>query len=201
LDHWKVNVMAEVVLFHHVQGLTEGVVAFADDLRRAGHTVHTPDLLGGRTFGTLDEGMAHARDVGFGVLLERGVAAAEALSSPGLVYGGLSSGVMPAQQLAQSRADARGALLLHACLPVSEFGERWPDGVPVQVHAMDADPFFAEEEGDLDAARELVASTDQAELFLYPGDEHLFTDSSLPSYEPAATHLLTERVLRFLATV
>jgi dienelactone hydrolase len=193
--------MAEVVLFHHVQGLTEGVVAFADDLRRAGHTVHTPDLLGGRTFGTLDEGMAHARDVGFGVLLERGVAAAEALSSPGLVYGGLSSGVMPAQQLAQSRADARGALLLHACLPVSEFGERWPDGVPVQVHAMDADPFFAEEEGDLDAARELVASTDQAELFLYPGDEHLFTDSSLPSYEPAATHLLTERVLRFLATV
>src|SRR5512132_3453614 len=98
--------MAEVVLFHHVQGLTEGVVAFADELRRAGHTVHTPDLLGGRTFGTLDEGLANARDVGFGVLLERGVAATEALSSPGLVYGGFSSGVMPAQRLAQSRADA-----------------------------------------------------------------------------------------------
>ncbi len=177
------------------------MVAFADELRRAGHTVHTPDLLGGRTFATIEEGMAHAREVGFGVLLERGVAAAEALSSPGVVYGGFSSGVMPAQQLAQTRADARGALLLHACLPVSEFGERWPDGVPVQVHGMDADPFFAEEDGDLGAARELVASTDQAELFLYPGDEHLFTDSSLASYEPAAAQLLMERVLAFLEKV
>src|SRR6478735_5561807 len=188
--------MAEVVLFHHVQGLTEGVLAFADELRQAGHSVHTPDLLGGRTFATIDDGMAHAREVGFGVLLERGVAAGEALSSPGLVYAGFSLGVMPAQQLAQTRADARGALLFHACLPVSEFGERWPDGVPVQVHGMDADPFFAEEDGDLDAARELVASTDQAELFLYQGDVHLFADSSLPSYEPAAAHLLTERTLR-----
>ena len=193
--------MAEVVLFHHVQGLTEGVLAFADELRQAGHSVHTPDLLGGRTFATIDDGMAHAREVGFGVLLERGVAAGEALSSPGLVYAGFSLGVMPAQQLAQTRADARGALLFHACLPVSEFGERWPDGVPVQVHGMDADPFFAEEDGDLDAARELVASTDQAELFLYQGDVHLFADSSLPSYEPAAAHLLTERTLRFLGTV
>ena len=193
--------MAEVVLYHHVQGLTEGVVAFADELRRAGHTVHTPDLLGGRTFATIEEGMAHAREVGFGVLLERGVAAGEALSSPEVVYGGFSSGVMPAQQLAQTRADARGALLLHACLPVSEFGERWPDGVPVQVHGMDADPFFAEEDGDLGAARELVASTDQAELFLYPGDEHLFTDSSLASYEPAAAQLVMERVLAFLEKV
>ena len=193
--------MAEVVLYHHVQGLTTGVVAFADELRQAGHTVHTPDLLGGRTFATIDEGMTHAREVGFGVLLERGVAAAEALSSPGVVYGGFSLGVMPAQQLAQTRADARGALLLHACLPVSEFGERWPDGVPVQVHGMDADPFFAEEGGDLDAARELVASTDQAELFLYPGNEHLFADSSLTSYEAAAAHLLMERVLRFLGKV
>ena len=193
--------MAEIVLYHHVQGLTTGVVAFADELRRAGHTVHTPDLLDGHTFATIDEGMAHAREVGFGVLLERGVAAAEALSSPGVVYGGFSMGAMPAQRLAQTRPDARGALLFHACLPVSEFGERWPEGVPVQVHGMDADPFFAEEDGDLDAARELVASTDQAELFLYPGDEHLFADSSLPSYDPAAADLLMERVLRFLGEV
>jgi dienelactone hydrolase len=193
--------VAEIMLYHHVQGLTTGVVAFADELRRAGHTVHTPDLLDGRTFATLEDGMAHARDVGFDVLLERGLAAAETVSSPGVVYAGLSLGVMPAQQLAQTRTDARGALLLHACLPVSEFGERWPDGVPVQVHAMEADPFFAEDGGDVDAARELVASTDRAELFLYPGGEHLFTDSSLPSYEPAAAHLLMERVLRFLDKV
>lgn len=190
--------MAQIVLYHHVQGLTPGVVAFADELRHAGHTVHTPDLFGGRTFATIDDGMAHAREVGFGVLLERGVTAAEDLSSSGVVYAGFSLGVMPAQQLAQTRPDARGALLFHACLPVSEFGERWPDGIPVQVHGMDADPFFAEEGGDLDAAQQLVAKTDLAELFLYPGNEHLFADSSLPSYDPAAADLLMQRVLRFL---
>ncbi len=105
---------------------------------------------------------------------------------------------MPAQQLAQTRATARGALLLHGCLPASEFGDHWPDHVPVQVHGMDADPFFAEEGGDLDAARELVGANGRAELFLYPGDQHLFADSSLPSYDGAAAALLTERVLRFL---
>ena len=194
--------MAEVVLFHHVQGLTAGVVAFADRLRQAGHTVHTPDSFEGQTFTSIDDGMAHAREVGFGVLLDRGVAAADALSSSsGVVYAGLSMGAMPAQQLAQTRADARGALLLHACLPVSEFSEQWPTGLPVQVHGMDADPFFAEEGGDLDAARDLVASTDQAELFLYPGDQHLFTDSSLPSYDAAAADLLLERVVKFLDAV
>jgi dienelactone hydrolase len=190
--------MAEVVLFHHVQGLTTGVMSFADQLRRAGHTVHTPDLFGGRTFTAIDDGMAYAREVGFDVLLERGVAAADEISSAGMVYAGLSMGAMPAQQLAQTRSNARGALLLHACLPVSEFGERWPDGVPVQVHGMDADPFFVEEGGDLDAARELTSSTDQAELFLYPGDQHLFTDASLPAYDEPATTLLLERVLLFL---
>ena len=192
--------MAEVVLYHHVQGLTAGVVSFADELRRAGHTLHTPDLFEGRTFDTIEDGMAHARGVGFDVLLERGVAASDSLPSA-LVYAGFSMGVMPAQQLAQTREGARGALLFHACLPVSEFGDQWPPGVPVQVHGMDADPFFAEEDGDLDAARKLADSTDQAELFLYPGDQHLFADSSLPSYDAAAAALLVERTLRFLQDV
>ncbi|GAA2734633.1 dienelactone hydrolase family protein [Pedococcus aerophilus] len=187
-------------MFHHVQGLTPGVQAFAEQLRAAGHTVHTPDLFDGATFATIEEGMAHARSVGFGTVLERGVAIAEDLS-PELVYAGFSMGAMPAQKLAQTRAGARGALLLHGCIPVSEFGERWPDGVPVQVHGMEADPFFAEEGGDLDAARELAASTDQAEVFLYPGEEHLFTDSSLPAYDAAATALLMERTLAFLDRV
>ncbi len=81
-------------------------------------------------------------------------------------------------------------------MPPSEFGA-WPDGVPVQIHGMDADPMFVEE-GDLEAARELVAATDDAELFLYPGSEHYFADSSLPSYDADAAALLTERVLEFL---
>jgi dienelactone hydrolase len=105
---------------------------------------------------------------------------------------------MVAQQLAQTRPGARGALLMYSCLPVSEFGERWPDGVPVQVHGKDADPFFLE---DIDAARALVASTDHAELFVYPGEEHLFADSSLPAYDADSAALLTERVLAFLKVV
>ena len=186
--------MTEVVLYHHVQGLTEGVGSFADELRQAGHTVHTPDLFDGSRFDTIDEGMGFAREAGFGALAERGVAAAEGIG-PEAVYAGFSFGVMPAQQLAQTRPGARGALFLSGCLPVSEFGDGWPDGVPVQVHGKAGDPFFDE---DLEAARALVASTDRGELFLYEGEEHLFADSSLPSYDAAAAALLTERVLAFL---
>ena len=191
--------MAEVVLFHHAQGLTPGVVAYADELRRAGHTIHTPDLFEGRTFGTVEEGVAHAKEVGFGEVTERGVRAVEGLPA-GLVYAGFSLGVLPAQVLAQTRTGARGALLFHACFPVSEFGPSWPEGVPVQVHAMDADPFFVGE-GDIDAARALVKEANQGELFVYPGNQHLFADDSLTSYVPEAASLLERRVLEFLAAL
>src|SRR5829696_7168400 len=177
--------MAEVVLFHHAQGLTPGVAAFADELRRAGHTVHTPDLFEGRTFDTIADGMGYVREIGFGEVMERGVRAVDGLPAE-LVYAGFSLGVLPSQRLAQTRAGARGALLFYSCVPVSEFGSTWPDGVPVQVHAMDADPYFVDEAKD-------------AELFLYPGDQHYFADSSLPSYDADAAALLTRRVLDFLA--
>jgi len=189
--------MTEVVLYHHVQGLTAGVRSFADDLRQAGHTVHTPDLFDGRTFDTIEEGLSFAGETGFEALVERGVAVAEDLPSD-VVYAGFSFGVMPAQQLAQTGPGARGALLMYSCLPVSEFGDAWPESVPVQVHGKDQDPFFLE---DLEAAQALVASTDRAELFLYHGEEHLFADSSLPAYDAAAAALLSERVLGFLASV
>ena len=190
--------MAEVLLFHHAQGQTSGVLAFADELRRAGHTVHAPDLYDGHTFESLDDGLAYAKQVGFGNILERGVRAADELPSE-LVYAGFSLGVMPAQQLAQTRKGARGALLFYSCLPTSEFGSGWPDGVPVQVHGMEGDPFFADE-GDIDSARALVEEAENAELFVYPGDQHLFADSSLPSYDAEAAALLTRRVLDFLQT-
>jgi dienelactone hydrolase len=190
--------MSEVVLFHHAQGLTPGVVAFADELRRAGHTVHTPDLFEGRTFGSTEEGMGYAGQIGFpGEVLRRGAQAVEGLAAD-LVYAGFSLGVLPAQQLAQTRLGARGALLFYSCVPVSEFGPSWPDGVPVQVHGMDADPFFVGE-GDIEAARELIGQAKDGELFLYPGNQHYFADSSLPSYDLDATALLTQRVLDFLS--
>lgn len=189
--------MAEVLLFHHVQGLTPGVVVFADTLRRAGHTVHTPDLFGGRTFDSLEAGMSFVEELGFGEVIERGMRAVEGLPA-GLVYAGFSLGVLPAQKLAQRRAGASGALLFYSCVPLSEFGPGWPKGVPVQVHGMDADPFFVGE-GDIDAARALVEEADEAELFLYPGNQHNFADSSLPSYDAEASALLIQRVLLFLA--
>ena len=188
--------MAEVLLFHHAQGQTTGFHELADRLRAAGHTVHAPDLYDGRTFDDLEEGVGHARTLGFDALVDRATAVAGELPAE-LVYIGLSLGVVPAQKLAQTRPGARGAVLLHACIPTSEFGG-WPAGVPVQVHGMDADPFFAGE-GDLDAARALVDETDDAELFVYPGDGHLFSDSSLAAYDAAATELLTKRVLDLLA--
>jgi len=191
--------VAEVVLFHHVQGRTAGVQEFAETLRSAGHTVHVPDLYEGRTFDVFTDGMAHAQEVGFDTLLERGRLAGEQVPAA-VVYAGFSLGVMPAQLLAQTRPGARGALLYHSCLPPSEFGDGWPAGVPVQIHGMAADPFFAGE-GDLDAARALVAETPDAELFVYPGDQHLFADSSAASYDAPAAALLTERTLDFLDRV
>jgi len=188
--------MAEVVLFHHAQGLTRGVVAFADSLRHAGHIVHTPDLFDGRTFDDLQQGMAFVKEIGFAEVMERGERSVERLPAE-LVYAGFSLGVVPAQKLAQTRPGARGALLFYSCVPVSEFGPAWPKGVPVQVHGMDADPIFVGE-GDIEAARALVEEAAQAELFLYPGDQHYFADSSLPSYNAEASSLLTQRVLDFL---
>ena len=188
--------MADVLLYHHIQGLTDGVTAFADELREDGHTVHTPDLFEGRTFASIEEGFGFARDQGFDAIRERGFAAAEALG-PELVYAGFSFGVTIAQRLAQTRPGARGALFLHSCLPVSEFGEAWPEGVPVQIHGKEGDEFFDE---DLPAARELAESTSDAELFVYPGDQHLFADSSLEAYDPEAAALLMKRVRAFLAS-
>jgi dienelactone hydrolase len=187
--------MAEVLLFHHAQGQTGGFKGFADELRDAGHTVHTPDLLDGRTFGSIPEGMAYVRELGFDEITERGERAAGELPND-LVYAGMSLGVVPAQKLAQTRPGARGAIFLYSCLPASEFGT-WPAGVPVQIHGAEADPIFMDE-GDVDAARELVASVDDAELFLYPSDQHYFADSSLPSYDAEASALLMRRVIGFL---
>jgi dienelactone hydrolase len=195
--------MAEVALFHHVQGLTDGVRAFADKLRAGGHTVHTPELFDGERPATVDDGIAYVRNIGDEVLGERADRVVADLPD-GLVYAGFSWGAGTAQRLAQTRSGARGALLYESCIPITgewAFGP-WPAGVPVQIHGMDQDPIFALG-GDLDAARELVETvgSELGELFVYPGDGHLFTDSSLPSYDADATALVLQRSLAFLDRV
>jgi dienelactone hydrolase len=195
--------MAEVVLFHHVLGLTDGVLALAERLREGGHTVHTPDLFDGARASTLEEGIALSGSIGDDVLEARAQQAVAELP-PGLVFAGISLGVVMAQRLAQTRPGARGALLYEACIPLTgdwAFGP-WPDGVPVQVHGMDQDPFFALE-GDVDAARELVGvvGPELGQLFLYAGDQHLFTDSSLPAHDAEATALVVQRSRELLDRV
>jgi dienelactone hydrolase len=195
-----VKLWPEVVLFHHVQGLTDGVRAFAEELRVGGHTVRTPDLFDGRRPATIDDGVAHAQSLGDEVINERANRAVADLPE-GLVYAGFSLGAATAQRLAQTRPGARGALLYESCVPIAgewAFGP-WPAGLPVQIHGMDRDPFFALE-GDIDAARELVETvgSELAQLFVYPGDRHLFTDSSLPSYDADAAALVVQRSREFL---
>jgi dienelactone hydrolase len=189
--------MTTVLLFHHAQGQTTGFLAFADELRGAGHTVHAPDLYDGKTFGDLDEGVGYAKQVGFSEILRRGTEAAAELPAD-IVYAGFSLGVMPGQSLAQTRPGARGAIFYSAAMPASEFGSAWPDGVPLQIHMMDRDP-WAEE--DRPAAEALVEEVEDAELFLYPGSAHLFADSSLGDYDAQAAGLLLERTLAFLKRV
>jgi dienelactone hydrolase len=191
--------MAEVLLFHHARGLTPGCLAFAEELRDAGHVVHVPDLFDGRVFDELPEGVRYAEEeLGFDTFIARGQAIADSLPAE-IVYGGFSLGVLPAQMLAQTRPAAQGALLLYSAVPPSEFGGAWPAGIPLQIHMMERDEFALE--GDLDAARELAATVAGAQLFEYPGDRHLFADSSLPDYDEAAAKLLMERVLGFLERI
>lgn len=191
--------MAEVVLFHHALGLTPGVETFAELLRAAGHGVQTPDLFEGRTFDDIDSGVEHASEIGFGTIMRRGAEAAEG-TPPGAVYIGFSLGVVPAQRLAQTVPGAGGAVLVSSCLPVGEFGEQWPEGVPVRVVATVEDPYFLDE-GDIDAARQLAADSPDAELVLLPGSGHLFADPGHESYDPEAAGALTDHVLALLAQV
>jgi dienelactone hydrolase len=192
--------MAEVLLFHHALGLTRGCVSFADRLRSSGHVVHTPDLFDGKIFTDLTEGVRYAKEVGFDTIFECGRLAADSLPD-GIVYAGFSLGVLPAQMLAQTRPGAKGALLFYSCVPTAEFDSAWPEGVPLQIHMMDADPWVVPPNEDLEVARQFAETIEGAELFLYPGNRHLFADDSVPDYDEKAAALLTERVLRFLDNI
>ena len=187
--------MTGVVLFHHTQGLTDGVQAFADDLRAAGHTVTAPDLFEGRTFPTVEAGMTHAEDVvGMDEVVARGVEAAAGL--PGeVVYAGFSMGVLPAQKLAQTKPGALGVVLYHGGVPATLFGDAWPDGLPLEVHQQVDDAL-----GELDVSEQLVEDAG-GRLFVYAGSEHLVTDRSLPAHDPLVSAIVLQRTLVFLARV
>ncbi|MGW5050037.1 dienelactone hydrolase family protein [Actinokineospora sp. NPDC004072] len=179
-----------IVVFHHAQGLTDGVRAFAGRLAALGHAVTTPDLFDGRAFATLDEGVAHAESIGMLAVAERGAAVADPDAA---VFVGFSLGVLPAQKLAQTRPGARAAVLVHGAIPLDVFGP-WQPGVALQLHIAESDPW-----GDLPVARDLVDAVPGAELFVYPGSTHLTTDSGLDGYDEAATEQIVRRIGALLA--
>ncbi len=189
--------MADVLLFHHAHGLTDGVRAFADRLRADGHVVVVPDLYAGRVFSTVEEGVAHAERIGFDTILDLGETIASEQTSTKLIYAGFSLGALVAHKLAQTRADAGGALLYsHGDVPIATFGDSWPAGVDLQLHIAERDPWC-----ELEVVREfadLAGNSAHAELFLYPGSTHLFMDSGLGDYEPESAALALERTLQFL---
>jgi dienelactone hydrolase len=182
--------MAEVVIFHHALGLTDAVRRFAEALSDGGHDVHAPDLYGGRTFATIEEGMAYSEELGGPtVIVDLARAAVESL--PGDVfYVGFSLGVLSAQSLAQTRPGARGAVLCYSALPLGQWGENWPatwpEGVRLQLQIVEGDE-------DFEIAQGLAATVPEAELFVYPGNEHYFAE-----HDDNAARLLTQRVLAFL---
>ena len=194
--------MAEIVLFHSVLGLRPGVIAAADRLRAAGHTVHTPDLFDGEVFDDLDAGLRKEEALGYQEIARRSRDAVAGLPA-GLVFAGFSMGAVHAELLAAARPGPRGAVLMHGAVPVEvlrEFlgVERWPEGVPVQVHYAAEDPWVeAEEVAALGGAvKEAGAAFEE---YAYPGSGHLFADPDLPEYDRASSEAMWRRVLAFLA--
>ncbi len=195
--------MVEMVLFHSALGLRPAVTAAADRLRAAGHTVHAPDYYDGEVFGDLEEGLRKRDDLGYAEIVRRARGAVAGLPA-GLVFAGFSLGAVPAELLAAGRPGTLGAVLMHAAIPVEEFGEfgvdRWPEGVPLQVHYAAEDPWVEVEE--VAALGDAVGRAGAAfEEHTYPGSGHLFADPDLPEYDRSLSEAMWERVLAFLDRV
>jgi len=187
--------MAEIVLFHHARGLTEGVHAFARTLRDAGHTVHTPDLFEGRTFSDVDAGVSYADSVGEETFARRAAQLVAELPAD-VVYGGMSMGAARAAESVLQRPGAQGAFFLYGAVAPSWWDATWPAGVPSQAHVSAGDPWREPE-----AEAEYTASVPGGELFVYPGSGHLFAEPGSPDYDEQAAALATQRVLGLLSNL
>ncbi len=195
--------MAEMVLFHSALGLRPGVTAAADRLRAAGHTVYAPDYYDREVFDDLEEGLRKRDELGYAEIVRRAREAVAGLPA-GLVFAGFSLGAVPAELLAAGRPGTLGAVLMHAAIPVEELGEfgveRWPEGVPLQVHYAAEDPWVEVEE--VAALGDAVGRAGAAfEEHTYPGSGHLFADPDLPEYDRSSSEAMWERVLAFLDRV
>lgn len=195
--------MAHIILFHHAQGLTEGLKRFAAALEAAGHSVTMPDMYEGQTFPTVEAGVAHAEEITFDAAFARADSALTTVdtlpAAEPRVYMGFSMGAVPAATHALANPDARGLILVHAAVDPGWFPTPWPADLPVQVHACDADPWM--EFDALESLRAATAPSVPAQVYLYSGDSHLFSDDSVPDYNEEYANAALERVLRFLSDI
>ncbi len=190
------STVTDVVLFHSALGLRPAVRAFADDLRAAGHAVHTPDLFDGATFDNLADGVRKRDELGIEELIGRAQAAVADLAND-LILAGFSMGTGAAEFLAATRPGVRVAILMHGAFAPADFGiTTWPR-VPVQVHYAIGDP-----EVDVDAVRALEEAVRRsgaaAEVHAYEAGGHLFDDPDYEGHDAASTAAMRERVLGFL---
>ncbi|MGY1887776.1 MULTISPECIES: dienelactone hydrolase family protein [unclassified Blastococcus] len=192
--------MTTIALFHSVLGVRPGITAAAERLRSAGHDVLVVDQYDGLVFDDYASAMAHVEEVGFPALMARAVEAVRHLPD-GFLAAGFSNGAGMAEYVATQRRCA-GLLLFSGALPVQVLGaDRWPDGVPAQLHYTEGDPFRQQDWIDSVVADARGAGV-EIEVHDYPGTGHLFTDVSLPGeYDAAAAELLWRRVLEFCARV
>ncbi|MEU0811453.1 dienelactone hydrolase family protein [Streptomyces sp. NPDC005970] len=187
-----------ILLLHSMYGLRPAVHAAADRLRAAGHEVHVPDLFEGRTADSAEEGMALKEEIGGDELLRRAVIAAAPLSDRGVVYAGFSLGGSIAQNLALRDEKARGLLLLHGTSDLPD--DAATDGLPVQLHVADPDPFEPHDWLNAWYLRMGRAGAD-VEIYRYPGAGHVFTDPELPDYDEEAAEATWKVALGFLSEV
>ncbi|MEV1008914.1 dienelactone hydrolase family protein [Streptomyces sp. NPDC049881] len=188
--------MTEIILFHSACGPRPAVEEAAGRLRAAGHRVHVPDLYGGRTAATLEEGLEIREEIGRDELLRRAVAAAAPYSDAGLVYMGFSMGGSLAQTVALGDERARGLVLLHGTADIAE--DASVDDLPVQLHVADPDPFETHDWLTAWYLRMRRAGAD-VEVFRYPGAGHLYTDPGLPDWDAGAAEETWRLVEAFLS--
>ncbi|GGP90183.1 dienelactone hydrolase [Actinomadura coerulea] len=187
--------MAHVALFHSILGLRSAELAAAERLRRAGHEVLAPDLFGGRTATTLDQGFRTAGQVGWTTVVERARRALQAMPDD-TVLAGLSMGAGVVGAVWPERPDTAGVLLLHA---PAEIPASVRPGLRVQLHAADPD-HFAPPDQVAALRRSARAAGAELEIFRYPGVGHFYTDPGFPDHDSAASELTWSRVLDFLAS-
>lgn len=155
----------------------------------------TPDLFEGRTFETVEEGIAFNEGIAKEELLKRAVLAAAPYSERGLVYAGFSLGASVAQTLALGDEKARGLLLLHGTSDIAESAS--VDELPVQLHVAEPDAFETDDWLSAWYLQMRRAGAD-VEIYRYAGAGHLYTDPDLPDHDAEAAEATWKVALGFL---